>query len=101
MEKYPSLHDRIWQVGGERIAENELRITPPYDQWKLDQLKSLVKKGIIMPKQDYDPEAVKEKVVILLSGTATADAEGKKISGPSMLEAQAYKFDKKAILFVC
>lgn len=101
VEKFSSLHNRIWQVGGERIAENQLRFTPPYDQWKHDQLKALVKKGMILSTADYDPEAVKEKIVILLHGHATAEGDKKKISGPLLLEAQKYKFDKDVSLFVC
>ncbi len=99
VEKFPSLHDRIWQVGGERIAENVLSSIPPYKQWKDNQLKNLVKKGEILSNEEYDPELLKEKVVILLYGIATADS--KKISGPALLEAGSYKFNKDVSLFVC
>ena len=68
---------------------------------RTEQLKALVKKGKILPTAEYDPEAVKEKIVMLLHGKATAKSDKKEISGPVLLEAQAYEFDKDVSLFVC
>ncbi len=101
VDKYPSLHNRIWKVGGKRIAENELRKVPPYDQWRQEQLRSMVKKGNILPTEEYNVDTMKEKIVILLNGSATSETTKKKVAGPAILEHQAYTFDKEASLFVC
>lgn len=101
IKKYPELNERIWTIGGGRIAENILSKTSPYKQWKSDQLKNMVKKGRVIHTNELTEEDIKDKVVILLNGNAKERTTKKGIKAPAILESRDYDIDEKVHLFVC
>jgi NhaP-type Na+/H+ or K+/H+ antiporter len=101
VKKYPELSERIWHIGGGRMAENLLSKTSPYDQWKLDQLKTLVKKGKVIHTEDLGEDDIRDKVVVLLNGLAKDKSNKKDIKGPAVLESSNYDFGKEVRLYIC
>ena len=98
-DKYPELHERIWNIGGSRIAENILCKTAPYKQWKSEQLKNLIKKGRVIRSGELTEDDIKNKVVVLLN--ENAKEKEKAIKAPAVLENIAHTFDENVHLFVC
>jgi len=101
VKKYPELEERIWNIGGQRIAENLLNRTAPYSQWKQDKVQALVQKGTVIRSGELSEEDIRDKVVVLLNGTARDRDSGKKITGPAVLDHYAFEFGKEVRLFVC
>jgi len=99
LDKYPDLADRIWSIGASRISFNFLQKTEPYNHWKQDRLGNLIKKGSVY-KPNNLPEELQDKLLILISGTATGTNE-KKIDSPALLETTEYSFDSHCRFFVC
>lgn len=101
VSKYPLLAERIWNIGGGRLAENILSKTDPYSQWKQDQIKSLVNKGRVILTEALEEDDVKDKVVVLLNGTAKDKAKKNELKAPAVLDHSDYTFGKEVRLFVC
>lgn len=101
VKKYPDLADRIWQLGGKRLAENLLNRTEPYDRWKQDQLKAFVNKGKVISATEIDRDELRDKILILIQGTAKEKSTGMKKTKPAMLDHADYEFSIDAYLFVC
>ncbi|MCF8225296.1 MAG: cation:proton antiporter [Bacteroidales bacterium] len=101
VEKYPQLAERIWEIGGVRIAENTLGKVKPYNQWKPDQLKSLVQKGKVISHAELDEEDIKDKAIVLLNGKAIEKQTKNVIKAPALLEHIHHEFSDDARLFVC
>ncbi|MDA3821615.1 MAG: cation:proton antiporter, partial [Bacteroidales bacterium] len=101
ISKYPDLAERLWKIGGGRIADNLLSKTPPYKQWKQEQIKTLVTKGKVIRAENYDFNDIKDKVVILLSGTAKSKDQKTAIKAPAVLEHIEFDFGSDVHLFVC
>lgn len=101
VRKFPDLSERIWNIGGERMAENLLSKTKPYNQWKLDQIKSLVKKGKVIHTGELSEDDIRDKVVVMLNGSAIEIESEKEIHGPVVLESSKYRFGQEVRLFVC
>lgn len=101
LEKYPELKEKLWIIGGGRVAENILSKTDPYKQWKQDQLKALVKKGKVYRGKELNEEDAKDKVMVLLSGSAKAKEGGADIKAPGILESKDISFSEDAHVFVC
>ncbi len=101
LQKFPDFQERIWEIGGMRIAENLLSKTAPYSQWKNDQIKSLVNKGKVSHGENVDSKNIKDKVLVLLSGKAENNGTGEKISSPAVLEHADYTYSSDVHLFVC
>jgi NhaP-type Na+/H+ or K+/H+ antiporter len=101
VSKYPDLAERIWHLGGMRLAENLLSRTGPYDRWKQDQLKGFVNKGEVIAANNIKRDEVKDKVLILIQGSAKDKETGLKTTIPSVLEHAEYDFSVDAYLFVC
>lgn len=99
--KYPELGERIWVIGSERIAENLLSKTAPYNHWKQEQLKQLVKKGKVVHSAEINMEEVRDKILLLLHGTANIGKKLEDIHAPAFLEHGDYKFSDDARLFIC
>jgi len=101
IRKFPELEERIWSIGGQRIAENQLSRTKPYSQWKHEQVRSLVQKGVVIHTEELKEEDIRDKVVVMLNGTATEKQSGKKVKSPAVIENSGYEFGKEVRLFVC
>ncbi len=101
VSKFPELAERLWKIGGGRMAENLLSKTSPYNQWKSDQLKALISKGKVIRGKELAEEEIRDKVVVLLSGIAIDKSGKKEINAPSVLENVSYDFGSDVQLFVC
>ncbi|MCF8345997.1 MAG: cation:proton antiporter [Bacteroidales bacterium] len=98
---HPELEERIWNIGGKRLAENLLSNTPPYSQWKLEQVKSLVSKGAVITANKFHDDDVSNKVLVMLNGTATDEKEDKTLRAPALIENTGYRFSNDTRIFVC
>ncbi len=99
--KHPELEDRIWNIGGERLAENLLSKIPPYSQWKLEQVKSLVSKGAVINAEHFHDDDVSKKILVLLNGTATDETKEHTLRAPTLIEHTGFLFSDDARIFVC
>lgn len=99
--KYPELEERIWKIGGGRIAENLLLKTNPYNQWKPEQIKTLINKGKVISSENLTNEEIKDKLVILLSGNAKVKSDHTVVQAPALLDQVEYSFESNVHLFVC
>jgi NhaP-type Na+/H+ or K+/H+ antiporter len=97
------LEQRLWKIGGFRLAENLLMQVEPYNRWRQTQLRSLLSKGMVINVRENPDLDLKDKVVVLLTGIATTkDKDKNEIKAPAVLEEYTeVNFSKDCQIFVC
>ena len=103
MKDSPKLEKRIWKIGGSRLAENLLGSIEPYSQWRQSQIRNLLSKGNVFQIDESSDVDFKDKVVILLSGTAVDKTDKKKeYKAPAFIEnPDQADFSKDSRIFIC
>ena len=102
MTDHPVFKMRLWNIGAIRISENLLRCVKPYNQWKYEQLKTLVRKGQLLEPENYDAARYSKKLIILVSGQAAPGRPSEEdMVAPALLEHVSYNFSEDALLFIC
>jgi hypothetical protein len=97
------LEQRLWKIGGFRLAENLLMQVEPYNRWRQTQLRSLLSKGMVINVRENPDLDLKDKLVVLLTGIATTkDKDKNEIKAPAVLEEYTeVNFSKDCQIFVC
>ena len=101
MKKSGLLQERLWKIGGARLAENILCEIAPYDKWKTSQISSLVSKGKVQVPSEDTLAASKDKVIILLFGSVTYLKTKKTVKAPAIIEDTIFEWTSGTRLFVC
>ncbi len=95
------LEERLWKIGGSRLAENLLREIPPYNQWKEAQIRTLVGKGRIYTPEKETLDQIRDKIKVLVHGSITYLASGKRVHAPAILESAEMEWTPDTRLFIC
>lgn len=101
MTRSGRLQERLWRIAGARLAENLLRETPPYNQWKPSNLRHLIARGRV---EIITPDVLnnaRDKIIVLLQGRIVMKASGKVIETPSVLEWADMDWNQGTRVFIC
>lgn len=102
MKEAPKLEKRLWRIGGSRLAENILGTIEPYSQWRQNQIRSLLSKGEVYKMDEHPDLDFKDKVIVLLEGTAIEKTDKKKeYKAPALIEnPDQTDFSKDSRIFI-
>lgn len=101
MSRSGRLQNRLWRIAGARLAENLLRETPPYNQWKQSNLRHLIARGSVEILNSDVLNNARDKIIILLHGRIELKDSGKIIDTPSVLEWTDMNWSQGTRVFIC
>ena len=103
MKESPKLEQRLWRIAGSRLAENILGTVEPYSQWKQNQIRNLLAKVNVFKMTEHPDLNFKDKVIVLLEGTAIEKTDKKKeYKAPALIEnPDQTDFSEDSRIFIC
>lgn len=99
MKKSPVLENGLWEYASKRFAMNLLGRKEPYNQWEQNIFIQWLAAGEIKVPNENGWIDLKDKVGVLVTGTATLQ-DGSAIISPSSLTGSDYIFSKDARMFI-
>lgn len=99
MKKSAVLENGLWEYASRRFAMNLLGRNEPYNQWEQNIFIQWIAAGEIKVPDEHGLIDLKNKVGVLVTGTATMQ-DGSAISATSSLMGSDYIFSKEARVFI-
>ncbi len=99
MKKSPVLENGLWEYASRRFAMNLLGRNEPYNQWEQNIFIQWIAAGEIKVPDENGWIDLKDKVGVLVTGTATMQ-DGSAIISLSSLIGSDYIFSKEARVFI-
>ena len=99
MKKSPVLENGLWEYASKRFAMNLLGRNEPYNQWEQNIFIQWLAAGEIKVPDENGGIDLKDKLGVLVTGTATLQ-DGSAILSPSSLTGSDYIFSKEARVFI-
>lgn len=99
MKKAPVLENGLWEYASRRFAMNLLGRKEPYNQWEQNIFIQWLAAGEIKVPDENGWIDLKNKVGVLVTGTAALQ-DGSAIASPASLAGSDYIFSKEARVFL-
>lgn len=99
MKKSPVLENGLWEFASRRFAMNLLGRKEPYNQWEQNIFIQWVAAGEIKVPDEHGRITLKNKVGVLVTGSATLQ-DGSAISSPASLLGSDYIFSEDARVYL-
>jgi len=102
IEESEELNTHLWKLAGVHSAENLLGDMVPYTHWPQTRLRNWLAKGEITKLENKQMPDIKNKVAILLKGTAFGPYfTNGEVKAPVVLPSNEVDLSDEAIIFIC
>jgi hypothetical protein len=96
----PDLESRLWKFASMRFAMNLLGHEQPYNEWEQKEFSQWISAGELGYPDEKGHIYLKERICILVSGTAVSPDGAIVVKAPCILEHEEYTFSADALVFM-